>query len=146
MTFLFVTLVRRGQVTKSGVSHASIVVCYLPVAAVTNYHMFSNLRQHIFSQSGGQESKMVQRFFWGIQEGICFVLSPASRGCPHPLARGPASFHPLLVLQSASLPLLPASFPCRDPCDYIKPAVVVQDSFPVSGPLNASHQQSAFAI
>ena len=67
---------------------------YLPVAAVTNYHEPSVLKQHML---------IILEYWWsdpigvdelgsllGLQGDVCFPMCPASRGtCTHSLADGP---------------------------------------------------------
>lgn len=109
-------------------------VYYLPVAAVTNYHEPSVLKQHML---------IILEYWWsdpigvdelgsllGLQGDVCFPTCPASRGTCTPWLVAPSCilkprssaspglcFHPHPSL--STLILLPPSH--KDPSDHIQP-------------------------
>ena len=108
---------------------------YLPVAAVTNYHEPSVLKQHML---------IILEYWWsdpigvdelgsllGLQGDVCFPMCPASRGTCTPCPLASSAFK---TSQSSSAPsqvtLCPPAPVClpQAPSDYTGPFLMIQGS------------------
>ena len=111
-----------GEFTKSCL--LKILLCYFPMAAVTNFHKFSDLKQSQLIVLQFWTSKVQNGSHWtsvrcqqgcsGGSGGVCCLPSPASRGPTTPSLPGPTCSHvtvsaPVLSPPSLALTLCPSS-------------------------------------
>ena len=118
---------------------------FISIVAVTNYHKLSSLKEHSFINLQFWRSEVQNGSYWvkakcwetcvqseGFREASVSFTSPASRGCPRPLAHALLSCQHITltsvseVIPLLSLTLLAPSY--EDPCDYIGPSQIFQDN------------------
>lgn len=127
--------------------------CLLFIAAVTNQHKPSGLKQQFYS-SGGQKSKMgsqdpFQSVLPGSSREKCVSLPiSAFRSSLHSLAHGPflslqtqqynicTPLRSLFLLSSSFFFLLPLSFTYKNTCDYTELTWISQDNISQQDNLN----------